>query len=119
MVGEIKVERAQAGEKELASDPHSKQGKNEKKQLLVIILIIAALLAVASGTFSVLKKSDVPQKLSVDRLHELNKQGKLDPEKGYLYNDHSFVKEDGLWWTDVYLLGTIYKTPLHFSPREV
>ena len=43
----------------------------------------------------------------------------LDPEKGYLYQDHSFVKEDGLWWTDVYLLGTIYKTPLHFGPREV
>ncbi len=116
---EIKLEKAM-NETDLPKvDPLPHQKKKERKQLITIIVIIAVILALASGTFSVLKFSSAPNALPVDTLHDLNKQGKLSKDRGYMYGDHSIVKNDGLWWADVYVLGTLYKTPLHFGPRDL
>lgn len=100
-------------------DPLLHQKKKERKQLVMIIIVVALLLALGSGTFSLFKSSSAPQKLAVDQLHDLNRQGKLDPERGYIYNDNSIVLDEGLWWSDVYLWGTTYKVPLHFGPKDV
>jgi len=116
---EIKVEKA--GEKtdlpQIDSLLHQK--KKERKQLITIIVVVAILLALGSGTFSLLKTSNVPQKLAVDQLHDLNRQGKLSPERGYMYGDNSIVMNEGLWWSDVFLWGTMFKVPLHFGPKDV
>ncbi len=116
---EIKVEKAVDEPNPPKTDPLLHQKRKERRQLITIIIVIAVILAVASGTFSVLKFSKAPQALPIDTLHNLNKQGKLSEERGYMYGDHSIVMSDGLWWSDVYVLGTLYKTPLHFGPKDL
>src|SRR3989344_1897179 len=118
---ELKVEKLEAAEAklELQPDPLLHQKKKERKQLVTIIIVIAVLLALGSGTFSLFHFSKAPQALPVDELHDLNRQGKLSPERGYLYGDNSIVMDEGLWWSDVFFGGTTFKVPLHFGPRDV
>jgi hypothetical protein len=60
--------------------------------------------------------------LDIQGLHDANFQGDLDPEEGYLYNGFSFIKIDGLWWTDIVKTvdgnSEIVRIPLHFGARE-
>ena len=119
---EMKEEKAVDKEELAKAESLLHQKKKERKQLIqliILIAVIAVILALASGTFSGLKFSSAPNALPVDTLHDLNKQGKLSKDRGYMYGDHSIVKNDGLWWSDVYVLGTLYKTPLHFGPKEL
>jgi len=118
-MAEIKLEKVMDTTDQPKVDPLLHQKRKERRQLITIIVIVAVILALASGTFSFLKFSKAPQALPIDTLHDLNKQGKLSPERGYMYGDHSIVMSDGLWWSDVYVLGTLYKTPLHFGPRDL
>ncbi|MBI4152056.1 hypothetical protein HY496_03725 [Candidatus Woesearchaeota archaeon] len=117
-MSDVKVESIKEQEP-TAVDPLLHPKKKERKQLIVIFIVIAVLLAIGSGTLSLFDSSPAPQKLEIDKLHELNQQGKLSPERGYIYGEHSIVQSDGLWWSDVYVLGTLFKTPLHFGPRDV
>ena len=57
--------------------------------------------------------------LTFDELHQLNLNGKLDEEKGYVYNGFSFVLFDKLWYTDIDKSGVNYRIPLHYGPRDV
>lgn len=117
---EIKVEKnAFLESSSTKEDSLEKLKRKDRKNILVIVIVIGVILAIASGTFSMIQFSKAPQKLSVDVLHELNRQGKLSPERGYMYGEHSIVKEEGLWWSDVFFGGTTYKIPLHFGPKEV
>lgn len=127
-IPEIKIETLASTEEEKTRTTEKKEmpeerqlflRKNERKQLITIIIVIAILLAIGSGTFSILKTSKAPQALPVDELHDLNKQGKLSAERGYMYHGNSIVLNDGLWWSDVILWGTTFKVPLHFGPRDV
>jgi hypothetical protein len=66
----------------------------------------------------------IPNKtiLSLDELHQKNIEGKLPPEKGYLYQGlHSFVRFDNLWYTQIKTpKGTkLFNIPFHYSPNEV
>ena len=57
--------------------------------------------------------------VSIDQLHTKNTNGELTRENGYFYGDYSFVKHEGLWWTEAEKLGRLVKIPLHFGPRDV
>lgn len=118
---ELKVEKLEAVETktEPQPDPLLHQKKKERKQLVMIIMVIAVLLALGSGTFSLFHFSKAPQALPVDELHDLNRQGELSSERGYIYSGNSIVMTEGLWWSDVFFAGTIFKVPLHFGPRDV
>src|SRR3989344_212805 len=91
--------------------------------IIAVILIVGFALWGASSKL-VNKVADDSVKtpsivLTLDQLHEKNLAGQLSPERGYLYNGFSFVKYEGLWWTQRQDAGEQVKIPLHFGPLEV
>ncbi len=58
---------------------------------------------------------------SLDELHELNLAGKLDPERGYMYEGFSFVLFDNRWFTRFMRPNTtkVFDVELRFGPREI
>ena len=106
--------------------PKKTEEKEEKVSLksdrtLIVILVLVAILI--GGFFSIQhfnKEEDVV--LTLDDLHQMNLDGELDSEVGYLYNDvYSFVKQDNVWYTK--LLSQTGNTEFGFNfrygPREV
>lgn len=93
----------------------------DSQRILIAIAIIAVLFALvlSVGKFSFLDKVKGTQTLTLDQLHQLNKEGKLDESRGYLYNGYSFVLNEDLWWMEKEIFGTLVKVPLHFGPKQV
>ncbi len=89
------------------------------KNLLIVLGVIIILIAVSFGAVWGYNKYKAASVLSIDELHQKNLEGDLDPEEGYVYQGYSFVKADGLWWTELNKFGTRLKIPLHFGPKEV
>src|SRR3989344_2953256 len=83
-------------EKKEKIDPYS-QLIHEPKRLYIIVGVILLVFALLFGMGFFLKK---PLNISsLDDLHELNFQGELDPEQGYIHDGFSFVKYGGTWHT--------------------
>ena len=93
--------------------------KGDGKTMLILIGIIIGLLLLSLGGFRAYNYLTAAAVVNVDDLHTENLQGKLNEEEGYVYNGYSFVKADGLWWTEMNKFGTRLKVPLHFGPKEV
>jgi len=106
--------------KPLKEIPKKKEHTSEMKIAYAVIAIII-ILGLAFGGFSIFKSSkiDTSKIKDVDQLHALNREGKLAQDQGYIYNDFSFVKHQGLWWTEVQGVDALVKMPVHFGPREV
>ena len=97
----------------------AKRTRINSKYILIIIAVLAVIFAISLSNFSSLNKVARNQVLILDQLHQLNKEGKLDEERGYMYNGYSFVFNDGLWWMEKEVFGTLVKVPLHFGPKQV
>ena len=82
-------------------------------------IIAAAIVVIFFGIVAYQQFSTPTGALTFDDLHQLNIDGKLDEEKGYLYNAFSFVFFDGLWYTNVVRNDVNYRVPLHFGPRDL
>ena len=98
-------------------DSQKKKG-SDKALVYVIIFLIVIVILFFIGV-NILKKPDVK---TVDDLNNLNIEGKLDSEDGYLYNNvYSFIKLGGLWYTQLNAPSgnAEYNIPFHFGPREV
>lgn len=92
---------------------------SDGKGLLFVILGLVGifiLLIAGFGTYNYLTAGAV---VNVDELHQENLAGDLDDAEGYVYNGYSFVKVEGLWWTEINKFGTLLKVPLHFGPKEL
>jgi hypothetical protein len=103
--------------REEKSDTHAAAG--EGKKLAILIAIIVGIFVVAFFGFNYYNGITGAVPLTIDDLHAANIAGELDEEEGQFYNGYSFVKADGLWWTEFQRLGALVKIPLHFSPEEV
>ncbi|MFH1828237.1 MAG: hypothetical protein ABH824_03160 [Nanoarchaeota archaeon] len=103
-------------EEELHSDVSL---KGDGKAIIIMIAVIVGIFIFFIGGFKLYDKFTAASVVDVDQLHKDNLNGKLDEEEGYTYNQFSFVKADGLWWTEIYRSDTLVKIPLHFSPNEV
>ncbi len=97
----------------------SEQVNSDSKGLLFIVLGIVGIFVLIMGGFSAYNYFTAAAIVNVDYLHQENLKGDLDPEEGYVYNGYSFVKADGLWWTEMNKFGTLLKVPLHFGPQEL
>ncbi len=115
-------------EKDLAQERHEdvkashKDGYGEGSDNLKILLVIAfvvGLFVLSIGGFKVYNQLTAASVVNVDDLHDENLVGSLNEEEGYVYNGFSFVKVDGLWWTELTRFNTLLKIPLHFGPRDV
>ncbi len=90
------------------------------KNLLILIGITVILFVIVISGFSVYNNLTSAGVVSLDELHQKNLQGQLDERaEGYVYGGFSFVKAEGLWWTEINKFGTRLKIPLHFAPREL
>ncbi|MBI2665091.1 hypothetical protein HYX12_00535 [Candidatus Woesearchaeota archaeon] len=93
---------------------------SEGKIILISIIIIIAMLAFTLGGFKVYNKiTGATVTITLEDLHNMNREGKLDESRGYMYNGFSFVKNEGLWWAELRSKDTLLKVPLHFGPKEV
>ncbi|HLC81119.1 MAG TPA: hypothetical protein VJH68_00505 [Candidatus Nanoarchaeia archaeon] len=90
------------------------------KNILVLIGITIILFVIVISGFSIYNNITSAGIINLDDLHKDNLEGNLNEEiDGYVYNGFSFVKADGLWWTEINKFGTRLKIPLHFAPREL
>ncbi len=97
------------------SDAVSSDGKG----LLFIVLGLVGLFVLLIAGFGAYNYFTTAAVLNVDELHQQNLGGGLDDDEGYMYNGYSFIKADGLWWTELNKFGTLLKVPLHFGPKEL
>jgi len=103
--------------------PQSEEKPDEPevpKKDTILIISIAIIIILLAAVFLIPKLVHPPYTL--EQLHERNFQGKLPPDKGYVYNGQfSFIYQDKLWYT---LLTTAdgsrrFSIPFHYGPREV
>ena len=98
----------------------AKEVKLKSDKTLIIGAIIIMLLFVGA-TFG-LRYLGQERPETIDEMHELNFEGKLKKDQGYLYDSvYSFVKFDGLWYAQlVSPQGTrLYNIQFRYGPREV
>ncbi len=100
------------------ADDSADDSKEGKRLLIMIMVIVGAFILLFAG-FAAYNKITAANVVNVDELHQENLGGELDDEEGYVYNGYSFVKADGLWWTEMNKFGTLLKVPLHFGPKEL
>ncbi len=102
-------------------DEEDKDEADEKpasdKILVYSIAIILALVLI----FSLFRLVVSPKEkvMTIEEAHKLNIEGKLDPEQGYMYGPHSFIRFNDLWYFQVQSKGVLVNVPLRFGPREV
>ncbi len=89
------------------------------KGILLMLLAVIGIFALLLGGFAIYNNITGGSIINIDDLHKENLEGDIDDEEGYLYNGYSFVKADGLWWTEMNKFGTRLKVPLHFGPKEL
>lgn len=127
--GAISKDEYEAKKKEVEAMP-----EEEKKEMKMeetseasaksdrIILIIAAILIIALAAIFAIGYFGKEEPQTIDELHELNIKGKLSPEEGYMHNDaYSFVKYDGLWYTQFTSQkgSRLYNVQFRYSPKEI
>lgn len=125
---EIKVGRAIEKEIKKEEELKVKKALNEDsgtianqdgRSIIITIIVLIGIFALSFGGFRIYEHLTSAAVVNIDDLHQENIAGDLDDEEGYIYNGFSFVKVDGLWWTEMDKFGTLLKVPLHFGPKEL
>ncbi|MBU0980443.1 MAG: hypothetical protein KJ709_06550 [Nanoarchaeota archaeon] len=93
------------------------QEKRSWKHLAISIVIVLAVFVSVFLLFSLTKDDERP--LTLDELHQLNYQGELDEEQGYIWNGNSFVNVGNTWFVTIKKGENLFSIPLHYGPREV
>ena len=121
-MSEIDITKKEAEQEDLNIElllPEDKSTASDGKSILIMVAVIVGIFLLLFGGSYLYNNITAATPVSVDDLHQQNLDDKLDEEEGYVYNGYSFIKTDGLWWTEMNKFGTIFKVPLHFSPREL
>jgi hypothetical protein len=130
---DIKIKKATEHEIPVISEDEAKildediktpENDSDKKIIIIVALVIIGLFVLPfAGYYAYDFFTSGPDVINIDEMHELNLEGDLSEEEGYMYNGFSFVNVDGLWWTNIVtnLNGerTLVKIPLHFGPKDV
>jgi len=114
---EAKEDKVDAEDEEITEDDYG--SASDGRSIIIMMAVIAGLFLLFLGGFKGYNYLTAGAVVTIDDLHKQNLEGELDDEKSYVYNGHSFVKADGLWWTETFRRGTLIKMPLHFGPKEV
>ena len=91
-----------------------------RKDLAFLIAIGCIVLFFAS--FFLFRMLGKQEQLTVDEIHKQNVYGEIEEEENaYTYNGFSFVRLEGLWFTQLTVPGSsnLYNIQLHYGPREV
>lgn len=114
----IKIEELKSGQGSAETELLIEQ-PHDAKNLLIILGVIMGVLALIFAGVALYNHYSEVKVVDVDQLHQENLQNKLDEKEGYMYEGFSFVKVDGLWWSELNMDGEKVKVPLHFGPKEV
>lgn len=113
------VEILPAGKKSYESI-HIHAPKKKVPTWVTVSVVIALIIAVTLFVFRNMEPSENNSlELNLNDLHVLNYEGKLDEERGYVFEKHSFVRKDNLWWTVTIVNDRPTHIPLHYAPRDV
>ena len=88
---------------------------NDKVLVYIIIGTVFVFIILLSYLFLFSK----PKVITIDELHNLNLQGKLDEKQGYPYNGYSFVKFDNLWYFQAQSKKSLWDIAIRFGPKEI
>lgn len=116
---EVKVERLESTEEEKYEPEVTFAPKDDGKNILIIVAVLIGVFALFFAGAKVYTNLTGATVVNIDDLHSQNLENELDEEEGYMYNGFSFVKVDGLWWTEVQRFNTLVKIPLHFAPKDL
>jgi hypothetical protein len=108
-------EKAADVDEEDRESPEEKK-KNTKNLLIVIGFVVLMFLLFYFLVFFGRQEKNV---MTVDELHEANLAGRLEPEKGYVYNGYSFVKFGDLWYSRLQKNDTVYDITFNYDPKSV
>ena len=92
--------------------------KSDTRNLTLMIIGVLVLFGVLFGGFFWYNNTIGAPK-TIDELHIMNMNGELDETEGMMYNGHSFVKYDNMWWTVVGVEQKEVTHPFHNSPKDV
>ncbi len=106
-------------QKAVEEDTTEEEVSSDGKTIVIAIVIIFGIFILSFGGFKLYENLTTEEVLDVDQLHQENLEGELNENDGYIYNGFSFVKVDGLWWTEVNIANQRVKIPLHFGPKDV
>ena len=81
--------------------------------------VIIGLFIIVIGGFSWYNSLTGAAVATIDDLHQMNYDGDLNEEQGYIYNGYSVVRNDKLWWTQVSGVDEDLIIPLHFGPKDL
>ncbi|MFQ5474993.1 MAG: hypothetical protein ACE5DM_04110, partial [Candidatus Nanoarchaeia archaeon] len=93
--------------------------QKDTKNLIWIIVGIVALFAVFISIRYVFPIFFSSGAMTIDEMHSLNLQGKLENETAYVYDGFSFIKVGDLWYTQLQKGDTIFDVTFNYGPREV
>ena len=113
--------KKKAMKKTVAEEDAQKEHNTQSTDRALIISIIV-ILALFSLFFVVYKIMNISQAVkTIQELHEENLKGKLDADEGYIYNGYSFVKANGMWFSQVQRFRTrdVYNVQFHYGPRDL
>ena len=113
-------EKKEVKPQESSEQEPAKEQINKRSDLHFFIAIgIVVILFV--GFFGISYALNKPKIITIDELHDKTLEGRLDEDKGYIYNGYSFVKVDNLWYTNVQTIdgSAVFSIPFHYGPREV
>ncbi|NQU79868.1 hypothetical protein HQ545_08945 [Candidatus Woesearchaeota archaeon] len=101
--------------------PEHKDETNDDEGGTKVLFIIIGILVIIVAVFFALVIFNKPSGglLTIDELHQLNMNGKLEPEEGYIYNGFSFVNLGGIWYSNVQKGNTIYDITFNNGPKDV
>jgi hypothetical protein len=120
---DIKIEKVKAHE-EIAdeSEEDLKIAKSkDTRNIFIAIAIILGIFAITLGSFKLIPDTDSASGTvkSIEELHADNLNGLLSDDRGYMYNNFSFVKYKGLWTTILKIGERRLAIQLHHSPRDL
>ena len=116
---EMRKKKADLEAEALQSFSLEKEPETRAKTMIILIAVLVGLFVIFFFGSKWWASSATAAVVTIDDLHQQNLAGKLNEDEGYLYNGYSFVKSDGLWWTEMNKFGTRLKVPLHFGPRDL
>ncbi|MBW2980389.1 hypothetical protein KY360_03165 [Candidatus Woesearchaeota archaeon] len=105
-------------EEEKKEEVEEKKEKQPSDRILVyaVIALICLVIIFSLVRFFAPTQEEV---LTIEDAHKSNIKGKLDPEQGYMYGPHSFIKFGGLWYFQIQQGGILVNVPLRYGPKEV
>ena len=93
-----------------------------KRSDILFFAALGILLLTFASFFAVGYYKSHKRPLTIEELHDLNFEGKLDSDEGYVHDGiYSFIKLDGFWYTALQSQSakTLYNFAFRYSPRDL